>query len=161
MNRRNVYFLQVIIVLIGVAAIAVLLWQPQVEGVNRNKSNVEIYFQDPLVAFVFTGSIPFFVALYQAILALGHVGRNQAYSPEVVTALRLIKYCAIVIIGFVVLGELYIVLSGNRDEENPGVPLFLGLLILFPSVVVAAVAGLLERILQNVVDMKSEYELTV
>ena len=101
MKRSEVVFLQIVIVLIGVAAIALLLWQPQVEGVNRNKTSFEIYFQDPFLALVYTGSIPFFVALFQAIRALGHVGRNQAFSPEVVKALRIIKYCALAIIGFV------------------------------------------------------------
>jgi hypothetical protein len=161
MKRNEVVFLQIVIVLIGVTAIALLLWQPQVEGVNKNKTNFEIYFQDPFLALVYTGSIPFFVALYQAIRALWHVGRNQVFSTEVVKALRIIKYCALAIIGFVVLEELYILLSGSRDEENPGVPLFLGMLIVFPSIVVAAVAAMFERILQNAVEMKSENELTV
>ena len=161
MKRSSIIFLQIVIVLIGVAALALLLWEPQIEGVNKNRTNFEIYFQDPFLALVYTGSIPFFVALYQAIRALGQVGRNQVFSPEVVKALRIIKYCALANIGFVVLDELYILLSGHRDEENPGVPLFLGLLIVFPSIVVATVAGMFERILQNAVDMKSENELTV
>lgn len=161
MKRSAVVFLQIVVVLIGVAAFALLLWQPQVEGVNKNKSNFEIYFQDPFLALVYTGSIPFFVALYQAIHALGHVGKNQAFSSEVVKALRIIKYCALAIIGFVVIEELYILLSSNRDEENPGAPLFLGILIVFPSIVIATLAAMFARVLQNAVDMKSENELTV
>jgi DUF2975 family protein len=161
MNRRSTIFLQIVIVLIGIAALALLLWEPQIEGVNKNRTNFEIYFQDPFLALVYAGSIPFFIALYQAIRALGYVGRNEVFSPEVVKALRIIKYCALAIIGFVVLEELFILFSGNRDLENPGAPIFMGILIAFPSIVVATVAAMFERILQNAVDIKSENDLTV
>jgi hypothetical protein len=161
MKRSSIIFLQIVIVLIGVAALAFLLWEPQVEGVNKNATLFEIYFQDPFLALVYAGSIPFFMALYQAIRALGYIGQNRVFSPEVVRALRIIKHCALAMIGFVVLGELFILLSGNRDLENPGVPIFLGILIVFPSIVVATVAAMFERILQNAVDLKSENDLTV
>ena len=161
MKRSSTIFLQVVIVLIGIAALALLLWEPQVEGVNKNRTNFEIYFQDPFLALVYAGSIPFFMALYQAIRALGYVGRNQVFSPEVVKTLRTIKYCALAIIGFVVVEEIWILLVSGGDEDNPGAPIFLGLLIVFPSIVVATAAAMFERILQNAVDMKSENDLTV
>ena len=161
MKRSSTIFLQFVIVLVGVAAIALLLWEPQVEGVNKDRTNFEIYFQDPFLALVYAGSIPFFMALYQAIRVLGFVGRNKVFSPEVVKALRTIKYCALAIIGFVVLEELFILLSGNRDLENPGAPIFLGILIVFPSIVIATAAAMFARILQNAVDLKSENDLTV
>jgi hypothetical protein len=161
MKRSSIIFLQIVIVFIGIAALAFLLWEPQVEGVNKNATNFEIYFQDPFLALVYAGSIPFFIALYRAIQALGYVGRNEVFSPEVVKALRTIKYCALAIIGFVVVEELWILLISGGDNENPGAPIFLGLLIVFPSIVVAATAGMFERILQNAVDLKSENDLTV
>ena len=161
MKQGSILFLQFVIVLFGLAALAFLLWEPQVEGVNQNRTNFQIYFQDPFLALVYTGSIPFFVALYQAIRALGYVGKNQVFSPEVVRALRIIKYCAIAIIGFVILEELFIVLSGNLDSDNPGAPIFMGLLVTLPSMVVATVAAMFEQILQNAVELKTENDLTV
>jgi hypothetical protein len=161
MKRSSIIFLQIVIVLIGVAALAFLLWMPQVEGVNKNRTNFQIYFQDPFLALVYTGSIPFFTALYQAIRALGYVGRNEVFSPEVVRALRIIRYCALAIIGFVVVEVIWIFVMSGPDEDNPGAPIFLGLLIVLPSIVIATVAGMFERILQNAVDLKSENDLTV
>jgi len=161
MNRSSIIFLQFVIVLFGVAVLAFLLWEPQVEGVNKNRTNFEIYFKDPLLALVYVGSIPFFTALYQAIRALAYVGRDQVFSQEVVKSLRIIRYCALAIIGFVVLAELLIVSSGHLDDENPGVPIFMGLLVSIPSMVVATVAAMFERILQNALELKSENDLTV
>lgn len=147
--------------LIGIGALALLLWEPQIEGVNAHATNFEIYFKDPFLALVYVGSIPFFFALYQAFKVLGYAQQDKVFSPEAVKALRTIKYCAIAIIGFVVLEELFIILSGNQDRENPGAPIFMGILITFPSIVVAAAAAMFERILQKAVDLKSENDLTV
>jgi len=161
MKRSSIIFLQIVIVLLGVAALALLLWEPQVEGVNKNATNFEIYFQDPFLALVYAGSIPFFIALYQAIRALGYVGRNQVFSPEVVKALWTIKYCALAIIGFVVVEEIVIMLMIGGDSDDPGAPFFMGFLITFPSIVVATAAAMFERILQSAVEIKSENDLTV
>jgi hypothetical protein len=161
MKRSSTIFLQIVIVLIGVGALALLLWAPQVEGRNKDATFFEIYFQDPFLALVYAGSIPFFIALYQAIKVLGYVGCNQVFSTEVVKALRTIRYCALAIIGFVVVEEIVILLMTNGDDENPGAPIFMGILIIFPSIVVATAAAMFERILQNAVDLKSENDLTV
>jgi len=161
MQRSSTRFLQVVIVLIGIGALALLLWEPQIEGVNAHATNFEIYFKDPFLALVYAGSIPFFIALYQAFKALGYARQNKVFSPEVVKALRTIKYCAIAIIGFVVVEEIFIMLMNNRDSDNPGAPIFMGILITFPSIVAAAAAAMFERILQNAVEIKSENDLTV
>jgi len=161
MKRSSTIFLQIVIVLIGIGALVLLLWEPQIEGVNAHATNFEIYFQDPFLALVYTGSIPFFIALYQAFIVLRYVGQNKVFSPEVVKALRTIKYCALAIIGFVVAEEVFILLMNNGDNDNPGAPIFLGVLITFPSIVVATAAAMFERVLQNAVDLKSENDLTV
>lgn len=161
MKRSSTVFLQLVIVLIGLGALALLLWEPQIEGRNAHATNFETYFNDPFLALVYTGSIPFFVALYQAFRVLGYVGQNKVFSPEVVKALRTIRYCALAIIGFVVVEEIFILVMNKGDNDNPGAPIFLGLLITFPSIVVATAAAMFERILQKAVDMKSENDLTV
>jgi hypothetical protein len=161
MKRSSTVFLQIVIVLVGLGALAFLVWEPQIEGRNEHATQFEIYFKDPFLALVYAGSIPFFIALYQAIKVLGYVGRNNVFSPEVVAALRTIKYCALAIIGFVVVEEIVILLMSNGDNDNPGAPIFLGVLIIFPSIVVATAAAMFARILQNAVDLKSENDLTV
>jgi hypothetical protein len=161
MKRSSTVFLQIVIVLVGLGALAFLVWEPQIEGRNEHATQFEIYFKDPFLALVYAGSIPFFIALYQAIKVLGYVGRNNVFSPEVVAALRTIKYCALAIIGFVVVEEIVILLMDSGDNDNPGAPIFLGVLIIFPSIVVATAAAMFARILQNAVDLKSENDLTV
>ncbi len=159
MKKSSTIFLQVVIVLIGIGALALLLWEPQIEGVNAHATNFEIYFKDPFLALVYIGSIPFFAALYQAFKVLGYAGQNKVFSLEAVKALRTIKYCAIAIIGFVVVEEIFIMLSHGSDDPAGGV--FMGILITFGSVVIATAAAVFERVLQNAVDIKSENDLVV
>ena len=158
MKRGSTIFLQVIIMLIGIGALAILLWEPHVEGRNAHATLFQIYFNDPFLAYAYVASIPFFVALYQAFKVLGYAGQNQVFSPAAVKALRTIKYCAIAIIGFVAGAEIFIMFS-NSDDRAGGV--FIGLLITFGSIVSATAAAMFERILQNAVDLKSEHDLTV
>jgi len=158
-KRSSTVFLQIVIVLIGVGALALLLWEPQIEGVNAHATNFEIYFKDPFLALVYIGSIPFFAALYQAFKVLGYAGHNKIFSKEAVKSLRTIKYCALAIIGFVVVEEIFILLNHGSDDPAGGV--FMGVLITFGSIVIATAAAMFERILQNAVDIKSENDLTV
>jgi len=159
MKRSSTLFLQSVIVLIGIGAFALMLWEPRIEGVNAHATNFEIYFKDPFLALVYLGSIPFFAALYQAFKVLGYAGQNKIFSQTAVKALRTIKYCALAIIAFVLVEEIFILLNHGSDDAAGGV--FMGVLITFGSVVVATAVAMFERILQHAVDMKSENDLTV
>ncbi len=158
MKRSSTIFLQIVIVLIGIGALALMLWEPHIEGRNAHATLFEIYFKDPFLAYAYLASIPFFVALYQAFKVLGYAGQNQVFSQEAVKALRTIKYCAISIIGFVVVSVIFL-LRGDPEDRPPGV--VMRVLIIFGSIVIATAAAMFERILQNAVDLKSENDLTV
>ena len=158
MKRSATIFLQVVIVLIGIGTLALLLWEPHIEGRNAHATLFEIYFKDPFLAYAYIGSIAFFVALYQAFKILGYAGQNKVFSQAAVKALRTIKYCAIAIIGFVAVSVIFIMFA-DKDDRPAGV--FMRILIAFPSIVIATAAAMFERILQNAVDIKSENDLTV
>src|SRR4029079_5480265 len=130
MKRGPTIFLQIAIILIGIGALALLLWEPHIEGRNAHATPFQIYFTDPFLAYVYIASIPFFAALYQAFKVLGYAGQDKVFSHEAVKALRTMKYCAISIIGFVAVGEVFIAL-GTSDDRAGGV--FMGILITFGS----------------------------
>jgi len=158
MKRSSTTFLQILIVLFGLAVLAFLLWEPHVEGRNAHATFFEIYFKDAFLAYVYVASIPFFFALYQAFKLLGYAGHNQVFSPAAVNALRTIKYCAIAIIGFVVVSVVFMAF-GDPEDRPPGV--VMRLFVTFGAIVIATAAAMFERILKNAVDIKSENDLTV
>ena len=158
MKRSSTIFLQTVIVLIGIGALAFMLWEPHIEGRNAHATPFEIYFKDPFLAYAYTASIPFFVAFYQAFKMLGYAGQNKIFSQPAVKALQTIKYCALAIVGFVAVSVIFMIF-GDRDDRPAGV--FMRILITFPSIVVATAAAMFERILQKAVEIKSENDLTV
>jgi hypothetical protein len=161
MKKSSTIFLQVVIVLIGIGALALMLWEPHVEGRNADSTLFQIYFSDPFLAYAYTASIAFFVALYQGFKLLGYVGRSEVFSQRSVKALRTIKYCAMSLVGFLAGAEAYfqIVQRGKGEDIAGGV--MMGLFLIFVSVVVATAAAVFERTLQSAVELKSENDLTV
>jgi hypothetical protein len=159
-RRVSTIFLQFVIVLIGVVALALMLWEPHLEGRNAHATVFEIYFKDPFLAYAYFASIAFFVALFQAFRLLGYIRHNQIFSWNSVRALRTIKHCAIALVVLIGGALAYIVIAvRGKDDIAGGVAM--GLSMTFVSVVVAAAATVFEKLLQNAVDIKSENDLTV
>jgi len=160
MRKASTIFLQVVIVLIGLGAVALLLWEPQVEGRNVHATQFQIYFHDPFLAYAYTGAIAFFVALYRVFNLLGYARRGEVFSQKSVKALRTIKYCGMTLAGFLAGAEGYFVLV-RRKEDDPAGGVMMGLFLIFISAVIATAAAVFERTLQSAVEMKSENDLTV
>ena len=98
--------------------------------------------------------------LYQAFKLLGYIRRNEIFSQRSVKVLRIIKYCEITIIAFILGAEAYFfIIVGESDDIAGGV--MMGLLLIFVSLIIATTAAVFERIVQNAVDIKSENDLTV
>ena len=156
MKRSSTIFLQVVIVIIGMVALAILIRFPLTEGRAENLDLFSIY-SDPLILYAYAASIPFFIALYKAFKLLGYIGQNKAFSLNSVRTLSSIKYCAIILSIFIVMAGLYIRIFHNKDDDPAG---FLAMCIVttFVSLVVATAVAVFEKILQNGMDIKSENE---
>lgn len=141
MNRNSILSLRIVIVLIAVGVLALMLWEPHLEGRNAYATPFEIYFKDPFLAYAYIGSIPFFAALYQASKLLGYIGQNNKQSS--IQALRRIKYCGLALVGFVIGGEVFILLGSGEDDKAGGV--VMGLLAILISGAIAAAAAVFEK----------------
>jgi hypothetical protein len=147
MKRGATIFLQAVIALIGLGVLALLLWEPQVEGRNVNATQFEIYFKDPFLAYIYLAFVPFFVALYQAFKIVGHARRNEIVSQRSVRGLRIIKFCAITTAIFILGAEVYLfIFMRGKDDIAGGV--MMGVFIILVSAIIATAAALFERILQ-------------
>jgi len=158
MKKGSTLFLKIVILLIAIGVLAGMIWFPQTEGRATNLDLISIY-KDPLIIYIYIASIPFFVALFQAITLLGYVDKNKIFSQAAVKAVRYVKYCAAAIIGFLVVAIFYIRVMAQGDD--PAGPTMIGLIAIFTSIVIATAAGVFQKLLQNAVDMKSENDLTV
>jgi len=131
------------------------------QGRNVNATLFEIYFKDPFLAYVYLGSIPFFVGLYQAFKVLGYIGQNKTFSQETVKALRIIKYCALITAGAIVAADAFLMIAARSTGEDAAGAVALGIVATFTSIIIATAAAVFEKTLQSAVDIKSENDLTV
>src|SRR5688572_30352655 len=101
MNRASTIFLQAVVVILGIAVLVFMLWEPHLEGRNAHATVFEIYFNDPFLAYAYSASLFFFAILHQAFKVLGYAGQNKILSPAAVKALRTIKQCAGALIALI------------------------------------------------------------
>jgi len=154
MKRGSTFFLRGVIFLIGMGVLALcIFWLPRVIG------SFSWGGYDPILIGLYVSAIPFFIALYQALKLLSYIDMNKAFSELSVQALRNIKYCAIIISALFATGMPYIFYIADQDDA-PGV-VAIGLVIIFASMVIATFAAVLQKLVQNAVDIKSENDLTV
>lgn len=147
--------------LIGIITLALMFFEPQLEGRNTHASLFQLYFNDPFLAYVYIGSIPFFVALFQAFKLLGYIGQNKVFSQAAVNALKTIKYCAFITAGVIVAAIIYLRIAALDNNEDPAGAIMLGGIATLASIVVGAAAAVFQKILQSAVDIQSENDLTV
>ena len=127
---------------------------PLTEGRAVNLDLLSIY-ADPFIWYGYAASVPFFITLFKAFKLLGYIGQNKAFSLNSVSALRSIRYCAILLSILIVMAGLFIRIFHNKNDDPAGF-LALCMLTVFVAIVVATAAAVFEKILQNGVDISSE-----
>lgn len=153
MRKGSARFFQVVIVLIGCGSLALLLWEPHLEGRNAHSTVFQIYFHDPFLAYAYTASIAFFVTIYQALRLLGCAGRGEVSSERSARALRTIKYCGMVLVGSLLGAEAYFLIARRGKDDIAG-GVMMGLFFIVVFAVVTIVAVVYEKALRRDVDLK-------
>lgn len=158
MKRGTTIFLKAALFLIGlpvlVLSIVGFTW------IMRNPANPD-YDQllYPIIIGMYVSAMPFFIALYQAFRLLNHIDRNQAFSDLSVKALKNIKFCALIICGLYTV-MLPFVFGVAQMDDAPGLVL-VGMVPVFASFVITVFAAVLQRLLQEAIDIKKENDLIV
>src|SRR2546423_1623771 len=130
MKRSSTLFLKTVILIIAIAVLAGLLWFPQTEGRAANLDLISIY-TDPLIIFIYIGSIPFFFGFYQAFRLLNLIDAGKAFSQAAVNTLKNMKFASLALIGFILLALLYIHFSPHGNDDDPAGPTMLGIVVSF------------------------------
>ncbi len=159
MTKFSIAFLQFVIVFIGLITITLLIWAPLNEGRATNLNLFRIY-TDPFILLIYTSSLAFFAALFQAFKLLRFIGQNKVFTPSAVKTLQKIKHCGIILCCLILIVGLYIKIFHSKEDDPAG---FITICIVttFSSFVVATAAAIFEKLLQNAVDIKTENDLTV
>lgn len=148
------FFLRMVVILIGLAVLGLCVFVLPM-GILSDQTG---YYR-PILLGMYIPAIPFFIALHQSLRLLRYIDEERAFSELSVTALGKIKKCGIAISALYVLGMPYIFHAAQLDDA-PGV-VAIGFIIIFASLVIAVFAAVLQKLLKNAIDIKSENDLTV
>lgn len=159
MKRISILFLQAVVVLIFIVALLIMIRFPLTEGRAKGLDLFSIYF-DPFILYGYASSVFFFVALFKAFRLLGYIGQDELFSQKSIKALKSIKQSAVILSVLIVAAGLYIRIFHNKEDDPAG---FLAICIvaIIISIAVATAVAVLEKILANAIDMKSENDLTI
>ncbi|MBN6888724.1 biotin transporter BioY [Cytobacillus horneckiae] len=160
MKRVSTLFLKIAVILMGIPVLALCLFLvPELAEYTVELYPNMTYMKVLVFLFFYVTAIPFYIALYQAFKLVGFIDKNIAFSELSVRALKNIKNCAITISMLYVVGMPLLYLMAEMDDA-PGI-IVIGLVIIFASMVIAVFAAVLQKLLKNAIDIKSENDLTV
>lgn len=160
MNQGSTLFLKTAIILIGIPVFALCIFLiPNIGNYTADLYPDIAYIKYLVLINLYATVIPFYFALYQAFKLVSYIDKGNAFSKLSVRALKKIKQCAITISVLYVVGMPLFYLVAERDDA-PGI-LIIGMILIFSSMVIAVFAAVLQRLLKDAIDIKSENDLTV
>lgn len=160
MERGTTLFLKVAVILIGIPVLALCIFVvPEIANYAVELYPDQTYLKYLVFIDLYATVIPFYFALYQAFKLLSYIDNNNAFSGLSVRILKNIKYCAITISSLFVVGMPLFYLIAERDDA-PGI-IVIGMVLIFASMVIAVFAAVLQKLLKEAIEIKSENDLTV
>ncbi|WP_260285556.1 DUF2975 domain-containing protein [Peribacillus aracenensis] len=160
MKLGTTLFLKIAVILIGLPVLALcIFFVPEIANFAAELYPDMTYLKYLVLIDLYASAIPFYFALYQAFKLLSYIDKNKAFSELSVRALKTIKNCAITISGLYVVGMPLFYLIAEMDDA-PGI-ILIGMVVIFASLVIAVFAAVLQRLLQEAIDIKSENDLIV
>ncbi|MCU5654345.1 DUF2975 domain-containing protein [Bacillus mycoides] len=160
MKQRSTLFLKTAIILIGIPVLALCIFLvPNIGNYAAELYPDIAYIKYLILINLYATVVPFYFALYQAFKLVSFIDKGNAFSKLSVRALKKIKQCAVTISILYVVGMPLFYLVAERDDA-PGI-IILGILLIFASMVIAVFAAVLQRLLKDAIDIKSENDLTV
>lgn len=160
MKRGSTILLRIAVLCIGCAVLALYVFVlPRFAFVAAEKLPEYACLRYPAVIGLYATAIPFYYALYQTLRLLGFIDKNDAFSGLSVSALRNIKHCAFAVSILLMAALPFVYIVADVDDA-PGL-MVIGLLIAFAPLVIATFAAVLQKLLKEAVDIKSENDSTI
>ncbi|AXI10185.1 DUF2975 domain-containing protein [Oceanobacillus sp. 143] len=158
MKQVSTFFLKVAVILLGIPVLALCVFGlPWLANNPVNPDYAHILY--PIVIGIYVSVIPYLAALYQALKLLSFIDKNQSFSELSVKSLKNIKFCAMIITGLYVIILPFVYIVAELDDA-PGL-IIIGMVPIFASMVIAVFAAVLQKLLKEAIDIKSENDLTV
>lgn len=163
MKQVSTFFLKIVVIVLGIPVLALCIFGlPKIAtvAIDEAANGAQLgYMVLGILIVLYLSAIPFYFALYQTLKLLRYIDNSQAFSDISVQALKKIKNCAKIISGLYVVISPFVFMIAEWDDA-PGLVL-ITLVIIGASLVIAVFASVLQRLLQEAINIKLENDLTV
>lgn len=160
MKLGSTHFLRLIILLLGTGVLALCIFALPAMWQGGSVEFPEASYAILLIMIgLYVTAVPFFIGIWQTFKLLRYIDQNKAFSELSVQALRNIKYCA-AIIAILYVGGVPLLFPIAQADDAPGL-ILMGTGIACAPIAVTIFAAILQRLLQNAIDIKAENDLTV
>ena len=159
-KKGSTLFLKAVLVVMALIALAIAIFAlPSIYKGGSAEFPMASKALLAIITILYVAAVPFFITLWQTWKLLNYIDTNKAFSDMSVRVLRNIKRCA-TIISILGMATVPLLLPIADADDAPGL-LVIGFAFACAPIVVAVFAAVLEKLLTNAIEMKSENELTV
>lgn len=156
--KKSTLLLKVAVALLGLPVLVVgVIGIPWLLNNPASSNYDQILY--PIIVGLYLSIIPFFLALYQGFKLLTYISISQSFSKQSVESLKKVKYCAFVISGLYIMIMPFLYWLAEVDDA-PGI-IIMGAVPIFASLVIAVFSAVLQRLLQEAIEIKIENQLTI
>lgn len=160
MEKGTTLFLKIVLIAMGLPVLAFcILVLPSIAKELLGYYPAYSHFIYAVLVVMYATALPYYMALYQSFKLLSLIDDNSAFSDRSVKALKNIKNCAYAISIMYTLIMPFFYILGEFDDA-PGI-ILIGLILVFASLVIAFFAAILQKLLKDAIEFKSENDLTV
>lgn len=160
MKRASTLFLKAVLVVIGGIVLVGSVWSFPYAWVGATTDLPDFtHILYPGLIGIYAAMFPFLFALVQAFMLLQYIDKNRAFSDMSVKALKIIKYCAVAMSALYMIAMPLAYIIAELDDA-PGL-IIISFAFACAPLVVATFAAVLQKLIQNALDMKREHDLTV
>jgi hypothetical protein len=153
-DKSSTIFLKLILYALSIGAIAVASFL-----IYHTIKTDFVGGYKPILIGVSISMLPFLFIFYQSYLLLNLIDNNQSLTDHSVSALKTVKRTSLLISLMYLVGSPYTFIVAEKDDA-PGV-VVLNLLLIIGPFTVGVFASILQKLLINAIEYKSETELTI
>lgn len=160
MKEFSINFLRLAIIFLGLAVLAfcVFALPAMLRGASAEfpEAAWSVFL---IIGGLYATAIPFYIALWQIFKLLHYIDKKIPFSNLSFQAVKNIKYC-VISIAILYVGGVPLLLPIAEADDAPGI-ILMGMFIAGAPVVAAVFTAVLQKVLQNAIDLQSENDLTV
>lgn len=158
MKINKTLFLKITICILAILTLLLgIFWLPHILNLLGSNNRVYIELKKPIIILVYATIIPFFIVLKKAFKLLQYIEKGIVFSNKSVDFLKAIKYSGL-IIGIIYSIGLIIFLINSKMGLTGYIIIAI---LIFASVNISVFASVMEEILENGYEIKSENDLTI